>query len=93
MVVARSSEGDKKGWIGEAQRIFRVIKLFCGASLVAQLVKNLPKMQETQILSLSQKNLLEKGMATHCSILSWEIPWTKDPAGYSPRGRKEPDMT
>ena len=45
-----------------------------GASLVAQTVKNLPAMQETQVPSLSQEDPLEKGMATHPSILAWRIP-------------------
>jgi len=46
------------------------------ASSVTQKVKNLPAMQETQVQSLSWKDLLEMGMATHCSILAWRIPWT-----------------
>ena len=46
------------------------------ASLVAQLVKNLPAMQETWVRSLGWKALLEKGTATHSSILAWRIPWT-----------------
>ena len=50
-----------------------------GASLVAQIVKNLPAMQETQIRSLSQEDPLEKGMATHPSILAWRTPWTEEP--------------
>ena len=50
-----------------------------GASLVAQMVKNLPAMQEIQIRSLGQKDLLEKEMATHSSILAWKIPWTEEP--------------
>ena len=45
------------------------------ASLVAQMVKNLPVMQETQVRSLGCINPLEKGMATHASILAWRIPW------------------
>ena len=44
------------------------------ASLMAQLVKNLPEMQETQVLSMDQEDPLEKEMATHSSILAWEIP-------------------
>ena len=48
-----------------------------GMSLVAQAVKNLPAMQETQGLSLHQENPLEKGMATYSSILAWEILWTE----------------
>ena len=47
------------------------------ASLVAQLVKNLPAMQETWVRSLSREDTLEKGKATHSSILAWRIPWTK----------------
>ena len=46
-----------------------------GASLVAQLVKNLPAMWETWIRSLGWEDLLEKGKATHSSILAWRIPW------------------
>ena len=49
------------------------------ASLVAQMVKNLPAMQETGVRSLSQEDTLEKGMATHSSILAWRIQWTGEP--------------
>ena len=49
------------------------------ASLVAKLVKNPPTMQETLVQSLGQKDPLEKGMATHSSILSWRILWTEEP--------------
>ena len=59
------------------------------ASLVAQRLKRLPAIRETWVLSLGQKDPLEKGMATHSSILAWRIPWTEEPVGYSPRGRKE----
>ena len=51
-----------------------------GASLVAQLVKNPPAMQETSVCLLGQEDLLEKEMGTHCSILAWRIPWTKEPS-------------
>ena len=47
-----------------------------GASLVAQLVKNLPEMQETWVRSLGWEDPLEKGKTTHSSILAWRIPWT-----------------
>ena len=43
------------------------------------MVKNLPEMQETQVRSLSQKDPLEKEMATHSSILAWKIPWAEKP--------------
>ena len=50
-------------------------------SLVAQMVKNLPAMWETQIQSLGQENLLEKEMVAHSNILAWRIPWTEEPGG------------
>ena len=46
---------------------------------MAQTVKNLPAMQETQVQSLSWEDPLEKGLATHSSILAWRIPWTEEP--------------
>ena len=49
------------------------------ASLVAQMVKGLPKMRETRVQSLGREDLLEKEMATHSSILTWKIPWTEEP--------------
>ena len=57
-----------------------------GASLVAQMVKNLPAMQETQVKSLGQKDPLEKGVATHSSIVAWRIPWTEEPGGLRSMG-------
>ena len=51
------------------------------ASLMAQTVKNLPAMQETQVLSLGWEDPVEKGMAIHYSILAWRIPWTEEPGG------------
>ena len=47
-------------------------------SLVVQMVKNLPAMQETQVQSLGREDPLEKEMATHSSILAWDIPWAKE---------------
>ena len=52
------------------------------ATLVAQMVKNLPAMQETQVQSLGQENPLENGMATLSSILAWRIPWTEGSMGW-----------
>ena len=51
------------------------------ASLVAQLVKNLPEMRETWVQSLGWEDPLEKGKATHSSILAWRIPWTVQSIG------------
>ena len=48
---------------------------------VAQMVKNMLSMQETWVQFLGRKNLMEKGMATHSSILAWRIPWTEEPGG------------
>ena len=56
------------------------------ASLVAQMVKNLPAMQETQVQSLGWEDTLEKGMVTHSSILAWTVPWTEDPGGLQSMG-------
>ena len=52
---------------------------FVGASLVVQMVKNLPTMQETQVRSLDREYPLEEGIATHSSILAWGILWTQEP--------------
>ena len=51
------------------------------ASLVAQMVKNLPAMQETWVQSLGWEDPLEKGLVTHSSTFAWEIPWTQEPGG------------
>ena len=57
--------------------------------MVAQIVKNPPAMLQTQVRSLVQEDPLEKEMATHSSILAWEIPQTEEPGRlYSPWGRK-----
>jgi len=53
---------------------------------MAQMVKNLPTVQETQVQSLGQKDPLEKGMATQTSILVWRIPWTEEPGGLQSIG-------
>ena len=53
---------------------------------VAQMVKILPPMQETQVLSLGQEDPLKKGMAIHSSILAWRIPWTEKPGRLQSMG-------
>ena len=55
-------------------------------SLVAQTVKNLPAMPETSVQSLGWKEPLKEEMATHSSILAWEIPWTEEPGGLQSMG-------
>ena len=53
---------------------------------VAQMVKNLPVMQETWVQSLGQEDPLEREMATYSSILAWEVPWTEEPGGLQSMG-------
>ena len=53
---------------------------------MAQVVRNLPAMWETQVQSLGQEDPLEKTMATHSSILAWRIPWTEEPGGLQSMG-------
>ena len=60
---------------------------------MAQLVKNPPAMQETPVLSLGWEDLLEEGMATHCSLLAWRIPWTEEPGGLQGHKRVEGHTT
>ena len=62
------------------------VLLFAWASLVAQMVKNLPAKQETWIRSLGWEDSLEKGMATHSSIPAWRIPWTEELGGLQSTG-------
>ena len=62
-------------------------------SLVAQMVKNLPAMQETQIQSLRWEGPLEKEVATHSSILAWKTPWAEEPGGLQSQGGKESETT
>ena len=62
-------------------------------SLVDQIVKNLPAMQETKVQSLGQENPLDKGIATHSSILAWRILWTEEPCRPQSMVCKELDTT
>ena len=58
-----------------------------------QLVKDLPVMQETKVQSLGQEDPVEEEMATHSSILAWEIPWTEEPGGLKSMDLKKPNTT
>ena len=64
-----------------------------GASLIAQLLKNLPAMQETLVRFLGWEDPLKKGMATHSSILAWRIPWAEEPGWLQSTGSQESDVT
>ena len=57
------------------------------------MVKNLPAMWETSVPSLGGEGPLEKGMATHSSVLAWRIPWTEEPGSLQSTGSKESDTT
>ena len=57
-----------------------------GASLVAQMIKSLPAVQETRVLSLGREDPLEKGMSIHSSTLAWRIPWTEEPGRLQSMG-------
>ena len=75
-----------KGLLSQKDRCIRYmyINIPCElylTCLVAQMVKNLPTMWETCVLSVDWEDPLEKGMATHCSILARRIPWTEKPGG------------
>ena len=78
----------RQGWGLSALRfsLYALALLPDSASLVAQTVKNLPAMQETRVRSLGQEDPLEKGMATHSSVLAWRIPWTEEPARIQAMG-------
>ena len=80
---------DRVHWRGEKKAFLETFDCtysIKGASLVAQMVKNLPAMQETWVPSLGREDPLEKGMETHSSILAWRIPWTEEPDGLQSMG-------
>ena len=61
------------------QKAIKAMRVHKWASLVVQMVKNLPAMWETWVQSLGWEDPLEKGTATHSSTLAWRIPWTEEP--------------
>ena len=69
-----------------ASHVFVILLVSMAASLVAQMVKNLPEMQEIQVWSLCWEDPLEKEMATHSSIFAWRIPWTEEPSRLQSMG-------
>ena len=66
---------------GPVKKSLQLMFLSVSSALVAQMVMNLPAMQETQVQFLGFEYPLEKGMATLSSILTWRIPWTEEPGG------------
>ena len=81
-------ESDMTEWLAISiiiHMLFILLYLF-RTSLVAQMIKNLPAMRETQVWSLGWEDPLEDGMATHFSILAWRIPWTEETGGLQSTG-------
>ena len=67
--------------------MYRNTTAYCNNDFpIAQTVKNLPAMQETQVRSLGWEDPLEKGMAIHSSIFAWRIPWTEEPGRLQVQG-------
>ena len=83
-MVGYSPRGRKKS--DTTERLHLTFTLFDRASLVVQMVKNLPAMWETRVQSLGWEDPLEKEMATHSNILAWKIPWTEEPGGLQSMG-------
>ena len=74
-------------WLSGSLRSFLYSSsVYSGTSLVAQMVKHLPTMRETQVQSLGWEDILEKEMATHSSILAWKIPWKEEPGRLQSMG-------
>ena len=74
--------------LGPTSGPLAALSLTLQASLMDQIVKNPPTMQETWVQSLGWEDTLGKGMATHSSILAWIIPWTEEPSGLSKESDK-----
>ena len=82
----RSSQDNSAAFGQNSLVLPQGIHLTVWSSLAAQMVKNLPAMQETWVRSLGLEDSLEKRMATHSSILAWKIPWTEEPGWLQPMG-------
>ena len=92
----RLSHQGSPNWMTNTTGMFSYVYLpsvYIWASLVAQTVKNLPLVQETQVRSLGWEDSLEKEVVIHSSILAWRIPWQRSLVGYSPWSCKESDTT
>ena len=79
----------------QLSKCYRLSEMYMlsAASLVAEMVNDLPALQETWVPSLGWEDSLEKGMATHSRILAWRIPWTEEPGGLQSQGVAESDTT
>ena len=76
--MQNAGQDEAQDGIKIARRNINNLRYADNTSLLAQMIKNLPVMQETQVQFLGQEDPLEKGMATHSSTLAWRIPWTKE---------------
>ena len=86
--AGRCRKGRFDPWVGKSpwRRTLATHSSIPRTSLVAQIVRNLSAMWETWVQSPGQENPLEKGMATHSSILPWRIPWTEEPGRLQSMG-------
>ena len=82
-----------QGLLSYYRHVINGVCSYYWASLVAQMVKNLPAMWETWVRSLGWEDPLEEGMATHSSILAWRISWTEGPGGLQSLGSQRVDTT
>ena len=86
-IPQKQSHGERALWMGrKEEETHQEHSTGLVASLVAQMVKNLPAMQKAQVHSLGRDDPLEKGMATHSSVLACRIPWTEEPGGLQSMG-------
>ena len=82
-------EGKKK----KSLKYFLPISELLNRSYLAQMVKNLPAMQEMRVRSLGREDPLEEGMTAHSGILAWRIAWTEEPGGFQSTGSQRSDTT
>ena len=83
LIISQIDQIQSRSELTQVPGIVQTLRFFRGhlcslTSLVAQMVKHLPTMQETQVQSLGWEDPLEKKMATHSSTLAWKIPWTEE---------------
>ena len=94
--IAKKAERTAKGksfyFFLTYKKILTIFNIQVGFS-EGSVVKNLPKMQKTQVRSLGWEDHLEKEMATHTSMLAWKIPWKEEPGGLQSMGLLESDTT
>ena len=95
LLSSRKSQGFQELCVGDWHQRPNISRNqgFPGASLIAQLLKNLPALQEAWVPLLSPEDPLEEGMVTHSSLLAWRTPWTEEPGGLQFTGLQELDTT